>query len=185
MEKKNLWNDAAKYGAIMGMVSILFGVIANFVQGWWLSLLSLAVFITLLFLFTRRRVRLYGDGPTGYGYGQCLKYIFLMILFAGILDGAYQIVAVNWLFAAHYDEVLNTTIATLASSGLYTDEQLDLVIGMTRNLMHSPLYLVFSSVLGAVIKGVFFGLIVSAYAKRDPNMFSGNGPEQDNVNPLA
>lgn len=185
MEKKNLWNDAAKYGAIMGLLSIVFGVIANFVQGFWLSLLALALFVTLLFLFTRRRVRIYGDGPAGYGYGQCLKYIFLMMLFAGILDGAYQIVAVNWLFAAHYDEMLNTTLATLASSGFYTEEQLDLVIGMTRNLMHSPLYLVFSSVLGAVIKGVFFGLIVSAYVKREPNVFAGKEAENDKVDPLA
>lgn len=168
----------------MGMVSIVFEVIAQFTQGLWLSLLSLAVFVTLLTIFTRRRVKLYGGGAAGYGYGACLKFIFFMMLFAGILDGAYQTVAVNWLFEEQYNEVLDTTFATLASSGLYTDVQLEMMSGMAHNLMHSPLYIVFSSVCGSVIKGVFFGLIVAAYVKRDPDMFADREAENDN-NTLA
>lgn len=67
MEKTNLWNDAAKYGAVMALAAILFNVAAMYVQSGWLTLLSLAVFVTLLFLFTRRRASLYGGGPDGYG----------------------------------------------------------------------------------------------------------------------
>lgn len=41
MEKKNFWNDAAKYGVIMALVAILFDVLGFYVQNTLLSLLSL------------------------------------------------------------------------------------------------------------------------------------------------
>lgn len=182
MENKNLWNDAAKYGAIMALAAILFNVAAIYVQSGWLTLLSLAVFITLLFLFTRRRAALYGGGPRGYSYGQCLKFIFCMMLFAGILEGAYQIAATHWLFAARYEEMLDTSFSTIASMGIYADDQLEMAVGMARKLMYSPIWLIISSVIGSVIKGVFFGLLVAAFVKRDPDVFADGDNDADHAN---
>lgn len=182
MEKKNLWNDAAKYGAIVALAAILFNVASMYVQSGWLTLLSLAVFITLLFLFTRRRAVLYGGGPNGYSYGQCLKFIFCMMLFSGILEGAYQIAATHWLFAARYDELMDASFSTIANMGIYSDDQLETAVGMARRLMYSPIWLIISGVLGSVIKGVFFGLIVSAFTKRDPDVFADGDDETDPAN---
>lgn len=93
MEKKNLWNDAAKYGAIIALASIAFTVVGMYWSNGLLRFVSLVVFITLLYLFTRRRAQRYGGGENGYSYGQCLLFILCMMLFTGILEGAYQIVA--------------------------------------------------------------------------------------------
>lgn len=48
MEKKNFWNEAAKYGVIMALVAILFDVLGFYVQNTLLSLLSLVIFVLLL-----------------------------------------------------------------------------------------------------------------------------------------
>lgn len=182
MEKKNLWNDAAKYGAIMGLVAIAFNVAAIYVKSGYLTFLSLAVFITLIFLFTRRRVAEYGSGPNGYSYGQCLKFIFFMMLFAGILEGAYQIVATHWLFADKYKEALDTSFALIGNMGIYTDDQLEMATDLARRMMYSPIWLICSGVIGSVIKGVFFGLIVSAFTRRDPDVFAGGDDDADHSN---
>ena len=182
MEKTNLWNDAAKYGAVMALAAILFNVAAMYVQSGWLALLSLSVFVTLLFLFTRRRASLYGGGPDGYGYGQCLKFIFCMMLFSGILEGAYQIAATHWLFAARYEAQMDTAFAAVAGMGVYTDDQLEMAVEMARRMMRSPIWLILSGVLGSVIKGVFFGLIVAAFAKRNPDVFAGGDDGEDRTN---
>ena len=47
MEKKNFWNEAAKYGVIMALVAILFDVLGFYVQNTLLSLLSLAKFCSM------------------------------------------------------------------------------------------------------------------------------------------
>ena len=70
MEKKNFWNEAAKYGVIMALVAILFDVLGFYVQNTLLSLLSLVIFVLLLGYFTKRRAERFG--ARGYGYGQCL-----------------------------------------------------------------------------------------------------------------
>ncbi|MEG1405675.1 MAG: DUF4199 domain-containing protein [Alistipes sp.] len=178
MKKKNLWNEAAKYGAILALVSIAFTVAQMYLQNGVLSFTSLLVYVLLLYYFTKRRVQLYGAGDNGYSYGQCLKFIFCMVLFAGILNGAYQIVASNWLFTEKYDEMLSMSIASMETIGIYNKAQLDLMTSMGQTLYHSPIYLMFAGVLGSVIKGVFFGLFVAAFTSRNPNIFnSNNNPE--------
>lgn len=174
MEKKNLWNDAAKYGAIIALVSIAFNVAGMYVKNGFLSFTALVVFVLLLYYFTKRRVVLYGGGENGYSYGQCLLFIFCMMIFSGILEGAYQIVASNWLFTAKYDEMMNQSLAMLSNMGIYNDEQLQLVVSMSKSWLKSPVYLIFSGVLGSIIKGVFFGLFVSAVTKRNPDVFAGS-----------
>ena len=61
MEKTNFWDDAARWGALMAVVQILFSTVGLFWKSQVLSLLSLAVFITLLFVLTKRRALLYGS----------------------------------------------------------------------------------------------------------------------------
>lgn len=174
MEKKNLWNDAAKYGALIALVSIAFTVVGMYWTSGLLTFVSLVVFITLLYLFTKRRAMQYGDGERGYSYGQCLLFILCMMLFTGILEGAYQIVASNWLFAARYNEMMSQSLSLFENMGLYTDDQLEVMASMARRMLRSPVWLLFSSILGNVIKGLFFGLIVAIFARRTPDVFAGD-----------
>ena len=67
MEKKNFWNEAAKYGVIMALVAILFDVLGFYVQNTLLSLLSLVIFVLLLGYLTKRRAERFGAGDTATG----------------------------------------------------------------------------------------------------------------------
>lgn len=82
MEKKNFWNEAAKYGVIMALVAILFDVLGFYVQNTLLSLLSLVIFVLLLGYFTKRRAERFG--ARGYGYGQCLGFMVSVMLWPGL-----------------------------------------------------------------------------------------------------
>lgn len=118
MEKKNFWNEAAKYGVIMALVAILFDVLGFYVQNTLLSLLSLVIFVLLLGYFTKRRAERFG--ARGYGYGQCLGFMVSVMLCAGFIEGAFMGVASNWLFAARYEAMIGPSIAMLENTGFYT-----------------------------------------------------------------
>ena len=66
MEKKNFWNEAAKYGVIMALVAILFDVLGFYVQNTLLSLLSLVIFVLLLGYLTKRRAERFGARAVSY-----------------------------------------------------------------------------------------------------------------------
>ena len=70
----------------------------------------------------------------------------------------------------------------VAGMGVYTDDQLEMAVEMARRMMRSPIWLILSGVLGSVIKGVFFGLIVAAFAKRNPDVFAGGDDGEDRTN---
>lgn len=173
MERTNLWKDAAKYGAVIALVGIVFNVLVMLRPGFLPSLVSLAIFIWLLFFYTKRRANLYGGGAAGYSYGKCLLFIVCMMLVAGAIDGVYQIAAVKWLFAERYEENIGLTVAMLENTGFYTPQQLEMVADLYR----SPVALFFLSILGWVIRGGFFGLFVAAFTKREPDIFADDTHE--------
>lgn len=105
MTKTNFWNDAAKYGAFMAIAQILFSTAGLFWRSSLLSFLSVVVIVLMIYYFTRRRVTLYGTDE-GYSYGQCMKFIFWMACFSGILWGAWEIVGRNLFFADRYEAML-------------------------------------------------------------------------------
>lgn len=173
MEKVTLRNDAVRYGTFLGIVAIVFAVAGMFWQSGWLSLLSVAVYVTLLYTFTKRHAARY-DAAEGCSYGRCLKFILFMARFEGILAGAYQIVAVNWLFEARYEEIMAQTLAAVEATGIYTRDRMQLVGEMATRMTHSPIWVIASGIFGSLIKGLFFGLFVSAFASRKPEVFSRN-----------
>lgn len=173
MEKTNFWNDAAKYGGLLALAMILFGFAGMYAPSGWLTFASYAVFAAMLYYFTRLRTMRYGGGENGYGYGQCMKYIFWMMVFAGILIGAYEIVARNVFFTAQYTEQLELSVNALVRSGLYNSAQQEMIASMARSMVFSPVWIVVTSVIGWVIFGTVTGLIVAAFTKRDPNVFAG------------
>jgi len=131
MEKTNFWDDAARWGALMAVVQILFSTVGLFWKSQVLSLLSLAVFITLLFVLTKRRALLYGS-ENGYSYGQCMKYIFWMMCFSGVLVGAWEIAARRLLFPAYYEAALEESLKMVSS--LYGPAQMELAVSMARTI---------------------------------------------------
>lgn len=173
MEKTNFWHDASKYGALLGLEEIVFMLLSTLSPGILVMLLNWAVFITLLLLFTRRRARLYGGGANGYSYGQCLKFIVVISLFAGLLAGVYEIFARNIFFVAKYKEALDISMGTLMQINV-PGSDVGLMQEMMQRMLFSPFWVVFTSIFGMFIKGGFFGLFVAAFTRREPSPFVGD-----------
>ena len=111
MEKKNFWNETAKYGVIMALVAILFDVLGFYVQNTLLSLLSLVIFVLLLGYFTKRRAERFG--AKGYGYGQCLGFHGQRDALRRVYRGGLHGRRLHWLFAARYEAMIGPSIAML------------------------------------------------------------------------
>lgn len=179
MGTNKFYEDAARYGVLLGLAEILFTAIGTWVSSGLLSLLHIAVFVTLLYLFTKRRTAQYGGGEEGYSYGRCLKFIICMSAFAGVLVGAYAIVASNVLYPEKYHELIDKVIGTLAQTGMYADAMLEQVQTYYEKMFFSPLWVVIVNVLSMVLQGLFFGLFVAAFARREPQMFANNEEKSD------
>ena len=156
MKKSSFWSDASRAGAIIGLVcaaSALLGMLitsASFV----FSLASFVAIIYLLFHFTRSRAALYAK--EGFSYSQSLGFIIAIALFTGIVMGAYQIVASNFLFTEKFEEVLATTISTYSQMGIMDNAMMDKMSGMMRNY---------------IFYFAFIGFFISIGTKREPDLF--------------
>lgn len=176
MKKSTFWSDASRGGAIIGLASIVFttaGILLPKLGGL-CSFVSVVVLIYLLFYFTRRRAALYTQ--EGFTYGQSLGFIAAMSIFVGIIVGAYQIVASNWLFTAHFEEAYQLLMTTLAQAGL-SNEEMDMTVKMYRSMLFSPMPALIWSIIGSIIGNCFYGLFISIATKREPDMFESADEE--------
>ena len=181
MKENKFYEDAARCGAWLGLAEVAFTALGTWSSSSLISLANVVVFVTLLTIFTKRRAAQYATADEGYSYGKCLKFIFFMSLFAGVLVGAYAIVASNFLYPEKYHELIDKVVATLATTGMYADSMLERVKSLYEKMFFSPLWVVLVNVLSMVLKGVFFGLFVSAFARREPQMFDSQRADDDNI----
>ncbi len=181
MKKQTFWTEVSRYGAIIGALEVLFLLLGALFYGktgltMIFSVLHVAIFVTLLYLFTKRRSVLYG--AEGYSFGDGMKFIFFLSLLAGVLAGAYDIVARNWLFPGLYREMADTMMAAMAQAKLSTKELLEVKESFDKTLF-SPLYVVGSDVLGLALRGLFFGLFIAAFTRREANIFADKKEENE------
>lgn len=158
MNQTNFWNDAAKYGAIIGGVSALCSLLGDATGIGIFGLVGFALYIVLLIRFTRRRTMEYSTPEREYDFGRRWGFVVATCLFIGIINGAYSVLASRILFTAQYAQVYDEVSRSLVSTGIYTDE----LKAMADRMMRSPLWLVFSGVFGQLIFGSIFGLIIAA-----------------------
>ena len=179
MANNNFWNEASRGGAIVGLANVAFSALGMFIPSisFVASLVNFVVTIYLLFHFTRRRSLLFIK--EGYTYSESLGFIVAMGMFAGIISGAYQIVASNFLFTDMFEQTMNTTIATLQQSGVYNNDMVDQMTGMMRSYIFSPIPCLISNVISNVLLFGFYGLFISIGTKREPDIFDEQEEEQE------
>ena len=177
--KNNFWNDASRCGSVLGLASIAFSAIGMYVPKNLIILalilngISFVITIFLLFYFTKRRAAQFPK--EGYSYMQCMGYMVASGLFAGIITGAYQIVAGNLLFAKEYNEMYNAAIAVYAEMKVFTNDQLELV----RTMLTSPIAVLISNILSMCLTFGFYGLFIALGTKREPEIFDDNTYDQE------
>ena len=179
MVKNTFWNEASRCGAVVGLVSVLFALVGMLVPAiaFVANIASFVVIIYLLFYYTRRRAQRFAN--EGYTYTQCLGFIVAIGIFAGIISGAYQIVASNFLFPETFEQSLSTTLSTLQQSGVYNNEMMDQMSSMMRTYIFSPIPALISSVVGSVLSFGFYGLFISIGTKFEPDIFDSNNADEE------
>ena len=177
--KNRFWNDASRCGAVLGLVSVAFAVAGIYVPttaamlAIILSGLNFVITIYLLFYYTRRRAALFTK--EGYSYVQCMGFIVASGLFAGIITGAYQIVASNFFFVEQYKEMYNTILATYAHMKVFDNEQLE----MAKTMLQSPIYVLISNIFASCLQFGFYGLFIAIGTKREADIFDNTTFDQE------
>ncbi len=177
--KNKFWNEASRGGAILGLVTMAFSLLGMVLPtsfGFVINLASFVVTLYLLFYFTKRRADQFPK--EGYSYAQCLGFIVAMGIFAGIIAGAYQIVASNFLFPEKYEEMYNTIIATYAQLGTFDNNMMDMMKTLMRSYLFSPIPVLITQVLASIFTYGFYGLFVALGTKREADIFD-NTTEDD------
>lgn len=171
MKKNSFWSDASRGGAVVGLVAMASSLIETLLPAisFIASLASFVVIIYLLFYYTRKRASLFPD--EGYTYSQSLGFIVAVSMFAGIIAGAYQIVASNFLFPEKFEEVLAASMTTMKQMGVYSADMIESMSGMMRAYIFSPMPVLISSIVGNVLYYGFLGLFISIGTKREPEIF--------------
>lgn len=176
MKKSTFWSDASRGGAIIGLANITLttlGILFTKLNGL-LSFVSVVVIIYLLFYFTRRRSALYTK--EGFSYGRALGFIVAMSIFSGIILGAYQIVASNWLFPTYFEDTYKNLMTILSQAGISNDE-MEMTAKMYRSMLFSPLPALIWSVIGSIIGNGFYGLFIAIGVKRQADIFDNDDEE--------
>ena len=151
MNQTNFWNDAAKYGAVIGGASAVCSLLGDATGAGFFGLIGLALYIGLLLYYTRKRATSRSTREEEYGYGRRL----------GFINTAYTILASRILFTDKYAELYEQSFALLSKTGLYTGE----MISQMALMVQSPLWITFSSVTGQALLGLLFGLVLAALAQ--------------------
>lgn len=178
--KNKFWNEASQGGAIIGLVTVTLSFVGMYVPqsvNFVLSLVSFVATIYLLLYFTRRRAAKFAK--EGYSYAQCLGFIVAMGIFAGILAGAYQIVASNFLFPEKFEEVYNTVIATYAQMGTFDNNMMDTMKTLMRSYIFSPIPVLISQVLASIFTYGFYGLFIAIGTKREADIFDNASEDEE------
>lgn len=178
--KNEFWNEASQGGAIIGLVTVTLSFVGMYVPqsvNFVLSLVSFVATIYLLFYFTRRRAAKFAK--EGYSYAQCLGFIVAMGVFAGIVAGAYQIVASNFLFPEKFEEVYNNVIATYAQMGTFDNNMMDTMKTLMRSYIFSPIPVLISQVLASIFTYGFYGLFIAIGTKREADIFDNASEDEE------
>lgn len=161
MNQTNFWNDAAKYGAVIGGASAVCSLLGDATGAGFFGLIGLALYIGLLVYYTRKRATSRSTPEEEYGYGRRLGFIVAMALFVGVINAAYTILASRILFTDKYAELYEQSFALFEKTGLYTGE----MIARMTQMVQSPLWITFSSIAGQALLGLLFGLVLAALAQ--------------------
>lgn len=174
---KTFWQDASIGGAVLGLVNVaevVISVMLPSISGI-TAIASLVATIYLIIYFTRKRVPLYGH--YGFSYWQGMDFIVVMGLFAGVMQGACQVIMANFIFVDYYNDMLALSQQQIREiyAGIMKPEQMTSIMEWTRMMLFSPLFVLISNVYSNVLGKAFLGLFASLATRRSPDIFYNNG----------
>ena len=193
MAKSDFLNDAARCGAIVGLLLVLSStfelkLVLGFSNGGEPSpsiLLARALLILLeyfvaaalhfyLLYAAARRLSLRSTAAEGFSFGRGYGFALTASAFAGVILGAGNYVYIHLLlgYGEYIDRLSDTVVRLIGVSGTPLAETMLEVVDRIRE---TPAPSIFSTVLGgvwsSVLFGLIFGLIIAGVLARAPQPF--------------
>lgn len=160
---------ALKWGIIIGIFSVVFstlimvlGLVANQGVGFVAYIIiGIGVFMAM---------NAYKKENNGFmSYGQGLGIGALMAAVSGLLSSAYSFVYMKFIDPSVMDQIFKKAEADMEKKGL-SPEQIDQAMEMSKVFM-SPGAMFVWGVVGSILLGFVFSLIIAAFVKKDKPIF--------------
>ncbi|HOL00496.1 MAG TPA: DUF4199 domain-containing protein [Paludibacteraceae bacterium] len=163
----NIFKSSMIYGLFMG---ILFA--ANFFislpQGIIFRLLSFLIIILIIYAMYRFSVRYRDNECGGYiSYGKAFSFILLTFFFASIISSIFKFFYFQFINPDYLTNLLQESLKIIDSMQLPVNEEFYDQMEKTMK----PITYSLQSIWVDVFLGIILGLIMSAFIKKDKNIF--------------
>ncbi len=167
MENKSPYAAASKYGLILGLALIIYGMLLNVLGLTGNQALGWVSFAILLGGIIWGTIDYRDKALDGFiSYSGALGIGVLIIVFASIISSVY-----TYVYAEYIDPSLIEKMVSEAEKGMYkngmSDEEVEQAMSMTSAFM-TPAFIAGSSFLGNIFIGFLLSLVTSAILKRNP-----------------
>ncbi|PLX14225.1 MAG: hypothetical protein C0597_10375 [Marinilabiliales bacterium] len=165
-EKSNsIWKAGLTYGAILGLLLIIYTVILYvFDQSFnkFLGYVSFLLMATMAFYGAKS----YRDNSlNGFiSYGRSLGISMIIIAVAGIISSIYFMIHINVIDPDYIVKLLANSEEQLLNKG-FSDEQIEMSLAMQQKMM-KPALIVIIGLLGSAFWGFIISLITSIFVKK-------------------
>jgi len=171
------------HGLVVGLVLIVFAFlisIMNTGSGGILRLLHWAVIIGAVYYSTKTWRDNYNEGYLSYR--EALGFGFRTMFFASIIYGFYSMLYMSWINPESVDEALMAIEESYYQLGV-DDNMIEQYMAMAKKLQ-TPVWQMFTTVLGTTFSGFIISLIVALFVRKDRDPFQkamGSIEEEDAV----
>ncbi len=160
---------ALKWGAIIGVASILFSTIlfvTDQVQNRAISWISYLIIIVGLVLAMRE----YKQRNNNYmSYGEGVSLGALTSAVAGLLSSMYSVIYLTFIDPTMMQRAMEKMRDQYEEQGM-DDAQIERIMEMSQNFQ-SPGILFIFGILGTILMGVIFSLVIAAILRRNKPVF--------------
>ncbi|AYA35779.1 DUF4199 domain-containing protein [Hymenobacter oligotrophus] len=153
-----------RYGVMLGIVSIIFTAVimmAGLEQNTAVGLLGAVISIVFIVL-AHKAFKQANGGFMSYGQGLVIGVIASVV--SGVLTAVFRYIYLTFIDPEAMSRGMEAARAKLESQGM-SDEQIDQAMAMSSKMTDGPLGVVVA-IVGSVIIGLLFSLIISAITKR-------------------
>lgn len=198
MERKTFWNEAARWGVIVGVLLSASFVAENLMtrprDDWdsiYLMMLEWVAVVVLhfwlLLRFVRNQSASYG-ADEGFTFGQGYGCVMAVSAFAGVIVGVVQAVYLHLIvgYSNYVERTIEAMTNLISKSGFQMPASVEGMLAQSfEQLRTAPVPSVLQSVWGGLFStllfGAVFGLIIAAIATRAPRPFDETDATNDDI----
>ena len=167
MQNNNMMNAAMKSGLTLGLLFTLNFLIS--LTG--VPFIRIIVFAAILYMTFRITVRYRDTSANSYlSYGQSFIFIFFSFFFAALISAFVKFIYFQFINTEYLDEIFNQSMNILQSANFPMMDEMESSLQSVLKPAPYALYSLFGNMLG----GVFAGLIISAFTKKEKGIFDEN-----------